>query len=74
MKIPYNTLVKPVVVKVLCDGAEWMELLQTVELFRIDIWMGRLSGILQKTAPPTLIFCKNKSRPDQELESCSPPL
>lgn len=68
MTFASTALVKPVVVNVGRAGAASLNILQSVEVVRMDMRIGRLLDVLQKTAPPTLIFCKSKSEADEVLE------
>ncbi|PXF48227.1 DEAD-box ATP-dependent RNA helicase 35 [Gracilariopsis chorda] len=59
-----SALVKPVVVNVGRAGAASLNITQHVELVRPEARISRLLDALQKTPPPTLIFCENKNDVD----------
>lgn len=63
-----SALVKPVVVNVGRAGAASLNVTQDVEVVRPDAKTVRLLAALQKTEPPTLIFCENKSDVDEIYE------
>lgn len=60
-----SALVKPVVVNVGRAGAASLNITQDVVVVRHDARMEILLDTLQKTAPPTLIFCENKVDVDE---------
>ncbi|KAI0565319.1 DEAD-box ATP-dependent RNA helicase 35 [Gracilaria domingensis] len=60
-----SALVKPVVVNVGRAGAASLNITQNVEVVRPDARISRLLDTLQKTPPPTLIFCENKNDVDE---------
>lgn len=60
-----SALVKPVVVNVGRAGAASMNIEQNVEVVRGDARAIRLLEVLQRTAPPVLIFCENKADVDE---------
>lgn len=60
-----SALVKPVVVNVGRAGAAALNITQHVEVVRQDVRISRLLDVLQKTAPPTLIFSENKGDVDE---------
>lgn len=59
-----SALVKPVVVNVGRAGAASLNITQHIEVVRQDARISLLLDTLQKTAPPTLIFCENKNDVD----------
>eukprot|EP00177_Eucheuma_denticulatum_P002851 GFKZ01005114.1.p1 GENE.GFKZ01005114.1~~GFKZ01005114.1.p1 ORF type:complete len:632 (-),score=77.01 GFKZ01005114.1:1150-3045(-) len=60
-----SALVKPVVVNVGRAGAASLNITQDIEVVRQDARISLLLDALQKTAPPTLIFCENKGDVDE---------
>lgn len=58
-------LVMPIVVNVGRAGAASLNIGQDVVVVRAEMRMGMLLDILQKTGPPTLIFCENKGDVDE---------
>eukprot|EP00178_Gracilaria_changii_P024253 TRINITY_DN730_c0_g3_i4.p1 TRINITY_DN730_c0_g3~~TRINITY_DN730_c0_g3_i4.p1 ORF type:complete len:626 (-),score=95.38 TRINITY_DN730_c0_g3_i4:834-2711(-) len=60
-----SALVKPVVVNVGRAGAASLNITQHVEVVRPDARISRLLDTLQKTPPPTLIFCESKNDVDE---------
>ncbi len=60
-----SALVKPVVVNVGRAGAASMNIEQNVEVVRGDARAIHLLDVLQRTAPPVLIFCENKADVDE---------
>ncbi|CAN8062550.1 unnamed protein product [Agarophyton chilense] len=60
-----SALVKPVVVNVGRAGAASLNISQHIEVVRPDARISRLLDTLQKTPPPTLIFCENKHDVDE---------
>lgn len=68
MTFASSALVKPVVVNVGRAGAASLNISQHVEVVRLDARISRLLNVLQKTAPPTLIFCKSKGGADEVFE------
>ncbi|KAA6394208.1 MAG: putative DEAD-box ATP-dependent RNA helicase 35 [Streblomastix strix] len=59
-----NSLVKPIIVNTGRTGAANMDVIQEVELVKQEAKMVYLLQVLQKTAPPVLIFCENKQDVD----------
>jgi ATP-dependent RNA helicase DDX41 len=60
-----TALVKPIVVNVGRAGAASLNIKQDVEVVRPDARVVQLLDVLQKTEPPVLIFCDNKSDVDE---------
>lgn len=60
-----SALVKPVVVNVGRAGAASLNITQHVELVRGGSRISTLLQVLQKTSPPSLIFCENKADVDE---------
>lgn len=60
-----SALVKPVVVNVGRAGAASLNICQEVEIVRPEARIVQLLEALQKTEPPVLIFCENKSDVDE---------
>lgn len=63
-----SALVKPVVVNVGRAGAASLNIVQHVEVVRQDARISRLLDVLQKTAPPVLIFARGKADVDEVHE------
>lgn len=68
MTFASSALVKPIVVNVGRAGAASLNITQYVEVGRTDARLSQLLDVLQKTAPPTLIFCKSKGEADEVFE------
>ena len=64
-KFAASALVKPVVVNVGRAGAASLNITQQVYLVPGESRISRLLEVLQKTAPPALIFCEGKSDVDE---------
>jgi ATP-dependent RNA helicase DDX41 len=60
-----TALVKPIVVNVGRAGAASLNIKQDIEVVRPDARVVQLLDVLQKTEPPVLIFCDNKSDVDE---------
>lgn len=60
-----SALVKPIVVNVGRAGAAALNITQHVDVVRQDARISGLLDTLQKTPPPTLIFCENKVDVDE---------
>ena len=63
-KFAESALVEPVTVNVGRAGAANMDVIQEVEWVKQEQKIVRLLESLQKTAPPVLVFCENKSDVD----------
>merc|ERR1719197_1766674 len=59
-----TALVRPVIVNVGRAGAASLDVLQEVEYVKQEAKIVYLLEVLQKTPPPVLIFCENKSDVD----------
>ena len=59
-----KTLVKPIVVNVGRAGAANLDVIQEVEYVKEDHRITYLLHVLQKTAPPVIIFCERKGAAD----------
>jgi ATP-dependent RNA helicase DDX41 len=59
-----SALVKPIEVNVGRSGAANLDVIQEVEYVKDEAKIVHLLDVLQKTAPPVLIFCENKSDVD----------
>lgn len=68
MTFAASALVKPIVVNVGRAGAASLNITQHVEIVRSDARITYLLDILQKTAPPALIFCRSKNEVDEVFE------
>lgn len=68
MTFAASALVKPIVVNVGRAGAASLNITQHVEVVRSDARISQLLDVLQKTAPPTLIFCRSKTDVDEVYE------
>lgn len=68
MTFAASALVKPIVVNVGRAGAASLKISQHVEIVRSDARISHLLDALQKTAPPTLIFCRSKNEVDEVFE------
>eukprot|EP01100_Stratorugosa_tubuloviscum_P003411 TRINITY_DN1822_c0_g2_i4.p1 TRINITY_DN1822_c0_g2~~TRINITY_DN1822_c0_g2_i4.p1 ORF type:complete len:862 (-),score=389.10 TRINITY_DN1822_c0_g2_i4:94-2679(-) len=60
-----SALVQPIIVNVGRAGAANLDVIQEVEYVKQEAKMMYLLECLQKTAPPVLIFCENKSDVDE---------
>jgi ATP-dependent RNA helicase DDX41 len=63
-----SALVRPVVVNVGRAGAASLDVIQEVEWVKRDAKLPYLLECLQKTAPPTLVFCANQAHVDEVQE------
>ncbi len=63
-----SALVRPVIVNVGRAGAASLDIIQEVEYVKPEAKMVYLLDVLQKTAPPVLIFCENKADVDSVHE------
>lgn len=68
MTFAASALVKPTVVNIERAGAASLNITQHVEIVRSDIRITQLLDVLQKTAPPALIFCRSKNEVDEMFE------